>query len=558
MHQYQTKQTSNEIFTLGKVFDDKTMIETVFDHDQEKARFVVKDKSGQISTVDDYLHFDLLYRPFNEKSIRERIMLLPSRLGAPQNPRELLIRTKCILYQFLDLEPGFLDLLARYCMLTWVFDRFPKIPYFQIIGSPGTGKSNLLQIFGKICYHPINMGASTTTASLFRLMDKYRGTGILDEANFQDTGNSSDLVKILNAGYDHNGVVPRCNSNTYEPELYNVFGPKIMAGHTLFSDPGLNSRFISTRSYRSKRKDLDSNMERAELLAGPLRNDLLRFRLDYFNNIDPYQEVEGTLHFDARFREIFNPLLLACGEKAIPLELKGYLQGLNHQRVLSYQSSDEGLVVHEITNQIKAGKSFIRPGEVARIITNRDGFEISAEKVGRIFLDLGMDDRKRTSGSMVYKIDPDRAEELAFQYGFDYKSEGKKSPISYHEEPPAPGIEEPRETTVHDAKFVTPYNAIEEGKTDDASTVMLEQVNLPDSSKGEFSTSTDEKILPAEAVIEVNPTKPVQPETRSIPTNLYQPGLFDMDRTMSTIKVSHPDWGEFVSKSTPYKYTFHE
>lgn len=421
---------SNGHFALGRVFIDRTMIEEIYDTDKEKAMYVVQDTSGQIEKVGEYTHNDQSYHPFNDKTVREGIMQLPSNMGNKRDPHELLdqIRQE-YLWRFLDLHTGYLQLLARYCMATWVYDRYSKLPFFKIIGPPGTGKSKFLQICAAISFRPIDLGVSTTPANVFRSIDTYLGSAFFDEANFEDTSNTSDIAKILIAGYEKKGTVKRCDGPNYTSNYYKVYGPKFLAGHSLYKDPGLNSRIITCRSYRSKRLDLDMNMDHAEEMAGSLRNDLLRFRFDQFHKIEPYQEVKGLEGFDARFREIINPLFLTVGETQVPPDLQSYLEELDHQRKILDQSNIEGLVVGEILNQVMNGNTEIRPVTVADKISQMEGFDISREKVGRMFLNLGLGERKQKTSGMFYKVDLQIAEELAHQYGFEYTPVSLNHPV---------------------------------------------------------------------------------------------------------------------------------
>jgi hypothetical protein len=113
-----------------------------------------------------------------------------------------------------------------WCSMTWLTDHLNIAPYLGI-RSPEKecGKSTLLKIASKIVYHP--MGASNvTSASVFRLLDMYRLTLLVDEL---DTFLELDpqFVGIMNSGHSRElGRVIRTVGEELEPRWFNTFGPK--------------------------------------------------------------------------------------------------------------------------------------------------------------------------------------------------------------------------------------------------------------------------------------------------------------------------------------------
>ena len=85
--------------------------------------------------------------------------------------------------------------------MTWVYDLFTAVPYLRFLGEPGTGKSRMLQVAGHLAYKGIFAGGATTSSPLFRLIEVYRGTLVIDEADYKASDTWTDIIKILNAGY---------------------------------------------------------------------------------------------------------------------------------------------------------------------------------------------------------------------------------------------------------------------------------------------------------------------------------------------------------------------
>jgi putative DNA primase/helicase len=94
------------------------------------------------------------------------------------------------------------------------------------------GKSTLLSVIAPMVAKPINT-ESITTASLFRLIEKYQPTLLIDEADSflkRDDGRDNEEMRgILNAGHARSGMVIRTVGEDFEPRLFKVFGPVAFA-----------------------------------------------------------------------------------------------------------------------------------------------------------------------------------------------------------------------------------------------------------------------------------------------------------------------------------------
>jgi putative DNA primase/helicase len=94
------------------------------------------------------------------------------------------------------------------------------------------GKSTLLNTIAPMVAKPINT-ESITTASLFRLIERYQPTLLIDEADSflkRDDGRDNEEMRgILNAGHARGGAVIRTVGEDFEPRLFKVFGPVAFA-----------------------------------------------------------------------------------------------------------------------------------------------------------------------------------------------------------------------------------------------------------------------------------------------------------------------------------------
>jgi uncharacterized protein DUF3631 len=116
--------------------------------------------------------------------------------------------------------------LGSYAMDEWRL--FPRL----LITSPTKqcGKSTLLEVLEALTYRPM-MAANASPAVMFRAIEKYRPTLLLDEA---DTWlrQSDELSGVINSGHMCRGRVLRAevSDDTYEPRSFSTWAAMVIAG----------------------------------------------------------------------------------------------------------------------------------------------------------------------------------------------------------------------------------------------------------------------------------------------------------------------------------------
>jgi len=70
----------------------------------------------------------------------------------------------------------------------------------RVRGDAGSGKSRFLLAVGSLCYKPIFASGASTVSPIFRLIDTFRGTLVVDESDWRQTDEKAEVVKILNNG----------------------------------------------------------------------------------------------------------------------------------------------------------------------------------------------------------------------------------------------------------------------------------------------------------------------------------------------------------------------
>jgi hypothetical protein len=253
--------------------------------------------------------------PFSPENnlIKNEAVLLPSCPSEYGEEEQLLSEVRHFIHQYADLSPSFEEVACHYVFLSWVYDAFNELPYLGLRGDFGTGKTRTLLTIGSLCYKPFFASGASTVSPIFHTLDSFRGTLIFDEADFRFSDERAEIVKILNNGNVRGLPVLRTmisRQREFNPQAFQVFGPKIVATRRSYEDKGLESRFIYEQmGSRKLRGDIPINLpDRFKDEARELRNKLLlfRFRRRFQVALDD-SLVDPTL--EPRLNQILLPLL---------------------------------------------------------------------------------------------------------------------------------------------------------------------------------------------------------------------------------------------------------
>lgn len=284
----------------------------------------------------------LLPCPATSHLVSKKVVLFPSEDADYGATGELVGRVREFIHRYLDISPFFERAATYYVLLTWVYDRFNELPYLRALGDYGSGKSRLLKVIGSACYKPMFTGGATTTSPIFRIIDMFNGTLILDEADFRFSDTTSEIIKILNSGYQKGIPVLRSEGKgTFEVKSYNVFCPKIVATRRHFGDQALESRFlIEEMDKKQLRDDIPINLpDSFDVEALGLRNQLLSWRFKNYKNVHlRNDDIDRSL--EPRLNQIVTPLLAIIDDSKVRDEIKDFIKEYDKQL-----RSDRGMSV---------------------------------------------------------------------------------------------------------------------------------------------------------------------------------------------------------------------
>jgi len=285
------------------------------------------------------------------------VVLFPSEPEEYGPEAELVAEIQSYLHRYVDLSPMFEMIASYYALFSWVYDGFHEVPYLRVRGDYGSGKTRFLRILGSLCYKPIFASGASTVSPLFRILDAFRGTLVIDEGDFRLSDEKAEIIKILNNGNARGFPVLRSEAisqREFDPRAYHVFGPKLIATRGAFEDRALESRCLTEElGQRRLREDIPINLpdvHKEEALR--LRNKLLLFRFRNLGKCQPSEELVDR-SIEPRLNQIFVPLLSIIEDAAARAELKE-LARRTHREMVAERGLDAEAQVLEILRDMLA------------------------------------------------------------------------------------------------------------------------------------------------------------------------------------------------------------
>jgi hypothetical protein len=371
---------------------------------ENKSEFIKFDvQTEEVSFVDDVMKGDIKVIPQQGEEVAMGAVKLPSGVTEYGDTLALLTEIEGHIDTYLDVTPAFRKFMAYYVLLSWLYDRFNTLPYLRFLGDTGCGKSRALDVCGGLCYKPIFASGCITPAPIYRMIRRWGGTVILDEADLRQSDEYNEVVTILNCGFERNRPVIRATKNNPDKlQFLPTFGPKVFATRRRFNDPALEARCLTEIMQETQRTDipsvLTSDFYRKQ---EELRNKLLMFRLRNYTKTNPEQTATLDLKgVEPRLKQISASFAVLFANQ--PDVLKDYQCFIReHQKELVEQraATSIGRVVEtlfnliEIENEtletiatIETGKGLlnISSGDIA------DKVKMTPQAVGQILKTLGI------------------------------------------------------------------------------------------------------------------------------------------------------------------------
>lgn len=422
-----SKQSDKFEYVVSTRLADGTLAESVQLPDGATALAVAR--AGEVTLVERLQDGDvtLLPIPARNNLIRHRVVLLPPPPEASGNPSELIADLSAFIARYVTLSEPFLVTAVHYVLLSWVYDAFRELPYLRVRGDYGSGKTRALQVIGTLLYKPIFASGATTVSPIFHTLDLFRGSLVLDEADFRFSDQTAELTKILNNGNAVGFPVLRSVPNDkklYDPRAFAVFGPKLVAMREFFRDPALESRFLTETMGRvPPAKGIPLSLpESFADQATVLRSKLLAYRFATLPKITvPTATVEpGLTH---RTQQILAPLLAFATTAEDRRTMVALARAQERDTMASMAFRPESYVLGAIAALFAAQAGSIQLADVRRYLARHNGSEfdrpITARYVGHLVRARLNLPTKKSHGTFKVLVSEERLAALLSRFGVD-------------------------------------------------------------------------------------------------------------------------------------------
>jgi hypothetical protein len=258
-----------------------------------------------------------------------------------------------------------LSLLTRVVVGSWFLDRFVSNPQFDVAGAgkfapllpirgpSQSGKNRLAFVLRLLSYRPYFEMSTYRIPSLYRPLDLWQGTLVLDEADFANTTEKSELVHFLNCRATGTPLSRQNPKNPRITDTFANFGLTILTQRRAFDDNATESRALPFYSETSDKKlpVIETDQMLKEGLA--LQNKLLFLRMRYFRDFVIEKDAWINDLIDHRLVASLLPLLaLAKYEPSLRNTITETAKAVQKLKIEEKANSMDGLLVNHIWEKV--------------------------------------------------------------------------------------------------------------------------------------------------------------------------------------------------------------
>lgn len=276
-------------------------------------------------------------------------------------------------------------LWVRLALASWLLDGFYRssgdryAPLLPSVGPPESGKGRLLLVMRYLSYRSLYLLKTTRVPSIFRAIEGWNGTLILDEADLGSSSEASEFIEFLNARA-YGVPILRYSTDGARMSYFNSFGMTVIAIRKAYEDAGFNSRTIPLKAeVTAKTNDIDLVASKSWIEQGrALQRKLLLWRLRHLHLIRSSRLTIPTRAsfpgVDAyRVRAAVLPLLaLKAEERAIVDDLGDLVTEIQERLVAERADSPEGVLLGFVHDRLGSdGYEVVRDEKGFRIEETR-------------------------------------------------------------------------------------------------------------------------------------------------------------------------------------------
>jgi len=362
----------------------------------------------------------------------ERLPWPSAHLPKEETEEQLYNEIRAFFVDHLDISNELLyDVYACFVLASWRPEDFKVVPYLFFLGPLASGKTRALECFQRLCYRSI-MATSMSAASLFRALEAWKPTLMLDETEIYNREAMVEVLALLNSGYRKGQCairIEKIEHGTPQIAMFDTFGFKVLAGTDELAATLQSRCIITTMSKAVRHVNLFIDEERAQ----ELQNKLLMYRFrnlgKQLENFD-FSKLNGYFQ-NARVIELFVSLLQVAPTDEVRQRLLTCMKQITQSRLDEEQASIEARVfdaVLKCENRAENGKLSTQAITEAFNEGLAEKDHVTSRFIGRKVAALGFEKCKLAHGGLAgFFWNPKLIERLKTRY---YPSSSSLTPLT--------------------------------------------------------------------------------------------------------------------------------
>ncbi|MDY6984817.1 MAG: hypothetical protein SVE93_00150, partial [Candidatus Thermoplasmatota archaeon] len=365
-----TKEEKEKLSFRSHLEKEGRLYLEVFTKDQE-FKFAFLNDAGEIELIDrietePYPTVPVKLPMRNGEYMRVVKMPDDDILTAPLlSPEELLKEIEGHIRKYCDMNELDIKMVTYYVLFTWFYEKVNTCGVLRFLADTGKGKSRMNTVTGDLSFYPLSVAGSGSLSGAMRQNELWRGTMIMDEADFEK-GKEGAWTKYINLGFEKGKYFALSDKqNPKYQEWFDPYSPKIIAMREPFRDNATEGRLISISPYETTSLDIPVILEDDyQKEAMTLRNKIAKFVILHWNDVDGKKMVDfKDLGLEPRLRQLAMPIsiIFQLWEEGVE-EFRNYLTKrqleIKKVRALSWEGSVFNFVYSLASGEGDVGDEF--------------------------------------------------------------------------------------------------------------------------------------------------------------------------------------------------------
>jgi len=329
-------------------------------------------------------------------------------------------------YLEMPLDSDYL-ILSMWVFHTYLIEKFNTTPILYFYGVKETGKSRAGEVLSELAFRAQRL-TSLTEATLFRSVEMFKPTLIIDEIKLLGKGGNQGLADLIKTTYKRGLKVSRINLNKSgedQIEYYDTFTPLVICTTETIPDI-IESRCILFTMQKNSNPQIEKKIDNK--WANDLRERLTIFRANYITKELPEAQYIARGRLNEIMFPLYQSLLLVGPERKN--EFIDIVKRIQKSKENEDGMSLEAEIVKAIDDEYQENqnKQFLTQVISKRLNEIRsENEQISDRAVNSRIKRLGFDKIRFKNGRMGFRINEERLGSLKTKYKITRGTEGSEA-----------------------------------------------------------------------------------------------------------------------------------